>query len=571
MKISDLLLNHINRDYLLPSIQREFVWGRKDNKIEKLFDSLLQAYPIGQILCWNVNKAPDLENIKWEIYNFVQNYDEDTPHNIIADLHGYSKLFLILDGQQRLSALNLGLKGTYSFSYRNKKKRTKLFLNLLSEIENNIDNTYGLKYEFKFFEEPPTNQNELWFEVGNVLDYHNKTTEDFKEDNNNLIRDRATSSILIKKAKITLGRLHQVICIDDCISESHVINDDDEKVLNIFVRTNDGGIKLEKADLLLSYMESNKKLFVPKGARKEIFAFTDELNKVEVHKPDYDFKKDDILKSCLVLSDLEVQYKLKNFNEDNLKIISDNWDLIKKYLKLTVELIARYGFSIKNVISKNALIPIAYYLKMNSKSNEFVASQQNSDLETKNEIIKWLSLSQMSGAFGSSSDSTLKSVRKNIDEGKSFKEINLGKIIYKEDIEKWINKECYQSRLSHLILLLVSKDKYWDNCHQDHIFAICKFDRELYKKMGLSQDEIIFYDDKANSIANLHLLNPSVNIVKRDDDFIDWSSNKNKEFLESSLIPQQISLEFSNFKDFIMKRENLIIDKLSDILLVERT
>lgn len=571
MKISDFLLNRINRDYLLPSIQREFVWKRNDNKIEKLFDSLLQAYPVGMILCWNVNKAPDLENINWEVYNFVQDYDEDTPHNNIASLHGYSKLFLILDGQQRLSALNIGLKGTYSFSYRNKKKKTKLFINLFSEIDNDIDNTYGLKYEFKFIEDPPMNQNELWFEVGSVLDYHDKTSEDFKEDFDNFIRDRTTSSTFIKKAKNTLGRLHQVICCDDCIKEDHVITDDDEKVLNIFVRTNDGGIKLEKADLLLSYMESNKKLFIPNGARSEIFSFTDALNKVEVHKPNYVFKKDDILKSCLVLSDLEVQYKLKNFNEDNLKIISNNWGAIKKYLKLTVDLIARYGFSAKNVISKNALIPIAYYLKKNAKSKEFVASPQHSDLETKNEIIRWLSLSQMSGAFGSSSDSTLKSVRKNIDDGKSFKEINLGKVIDKDDIETWVNMEYYQSRLSHLILLLVSKDKYWDNCHQDHIFPISKFDRELYKKMELSQDDISFYDDNANSIANLHLLNPSVNIVKRDDDFIDWSSNKSKEFLDSSLIPQKTSLEFANFRDFIIKRKNLIIDKLSDILIVRKT
>ena len=245
--------------------------------------------------------------------------------------------------------------------------------------------------------------------------------------------------------------------------------------------------------------------------------------------------------------------------------------LIKKYLKLTVELIARYGFSKKNVISKNALIPIAYYLKKNNKSTEFVASQQNSDLETKNEIIRWLSLSQMSGAFGSSSDSTLKSVRKNIDEGKSFKEINLGKVIDKDDIEEWVNKEFYQSQLSHLILLLVSKDKYWDNCHQDHIFSQNKFNKEQYKEIELSQDDISFYEDNKDSIANLHLLNPSVNIVKRDADFIDWSSNKDKEFLESSLIPQQISFEFSNFKDFIIQRKKLIIEKLSNILIVRKT
>lgn len=54
MKIADVILNRINRDYLLPSIQREFVWlkNAREEKIEKLFDSIMQEYPIGTILTW---------------------------------------------------------------------------------------------------------------------------------------------------------------------------------------------------------------------------------------------------------------------------------------------------------------------------------------------------------------------------------------------------------------------------------------------------------------------------------------------------------------------------------------
>ena len=38
--------------YLLPSIQREFVWG--SGQIELLFDSLMRNYPIGSLLMWKV-------------------------------------------------------------------------------------------------------------------------------------------------------------------------------------------------------------------------------------------------------------------------------------------------------------------------------------------------------------------------------------------------------------------------------------------------------------------------------------------------------------------------------------
>lgn len=349
-----------------------------------------------------------------------------------------------------------------------------------------------------------------------------------------------------------LGQLHKKICSDDSL-KIIPFSGDDENALNVFVRTNDGGIKLEKADLLLSFMESNKDLFPPNRARKEIFSFVDSLNKEELHKPNYDFAKDDILKASLVLSNLEVQYKLKKFNEANLRAISDNWVTIKKCFELTVKLIARYGFSSKNILSKNSLIPIAYYLMQRNASPSFIASQSNDDLQVKNEIIKWLVVSQLTGAFGSSSDSTLKSVRESIDNGKTFLDINLGKKIEKDDVEKWVNKEQYGSRFSHLILLLISKNKYWDECHQDHIFPKSKFDLKCYEEMNLTDKDIEYYEANANAISNLHLLTPAVNIVKSNDDFIKWKDSQKKEFLEASLVPMDMNLDFKNFGN-LMKR-----------------
>lgn len=567
MKIAELIFKKVNKDYLLPSIQREFVWLRnpQEQKIEKLFDSILQGYPFGTVLVWEVDKPIDLDKIQWEVCNFVQDYDKDNPHNQTASINGYTKLFLVLDGQQRLSSLNVGLRGSYSYTTYGKKKKSKLYLNLLSDIENDPDNSYGLKYDFRFFVEIPEGDNQLWFEVGKVLDFHDKNTELFKETFDSLIRQKTTDNDKIIKAKMVLGELHQSLCINDNLIITPITGDD-EKALNVFVRTNDGGTKLEKADLLLSYMESDKQIFLPNGARKEIFDFVDLLNKESLHKPDYDIAKDDVLKAALVLSDLEVQYKLKNFNSENLEKISDNWGTIKKYLDLTIKLIARYGFSSKNILSKNALIPIAYFLLKRSKSPSYYASQTNADLEEKNEIIKWLIISQLRGALGSASDSTLKSVRDSIKSNKTFKDINPGKIIEKEDVEKWVEKESYGSKYAHLLLLLITKNKYWDECHQDHIFPCSKFNTEEYAKHNLTAEKIKFYENYKNSIINLHLLNPSVNIVKNDDDFIDWSHLQNKDFLEASLIPQSIDFNFSNFEEFINNRKQLLIKRIFKIL-----
>ena len=38
---------------ILPALQREFVWKRK--QIENLFDSLLQGFPINTLMLWEVD------------------------------------------------------------------------------------------------------------------------------------------------------------------------------------------------------------------------------------------------------------------------------------------------------------------------------------------------------------------------------------------------------------------------------------------------------------------------------------------------------------------------------------
>jgi len=571
MNIADVVMNRINRDYVLPSIQREFVWLKnpKEQKIEKLFDSIMQEYPFGTILAWRVKKELKKTRIHWEIYNFVQKYDTENPHNIVGKLNGYSIVYLILDGQQRLTSLYLGLTGHYSTLSHTKKHTYTLYLNLVSDIEYDQDNDYGMKYDFQFIEKPKNDATHLWYEVGKILDYHNKKFTDLLNDYESVVKGIITDPGKIQQARDTLSLLHLRICGDSNVLEVKEISieDDDEKVLNIFVRTNDGGIKLEKSNLLLSYMEYDRNLFQPLGARKEITQFTDELNSESLHQPKYNFRIDDVLKATLVLSDIEVQYKLKNFNTDNLLRISDSWESIKKYLGMTRDLVAKYGFASKNIVSYNSLIPIAYYLQIMNKKSSFVPSTTITDIEEKNEIVRWFVISQLSGSFGGSSDTTLKVVRDLLNQGKKFNQINLGKTIERDDIEKWVETERYNSRYSHLLLMLLSETKYWDDCHQDHIFPISKFNPQQYNALKLKKGQKEYYDKYANSLYNLHLLNPSVNIKKSADDFIDWAAKQNKAFLKSSLIPTNVGLTFTEFEQFSEERKKCIIEKLCEILI----
>ena len=553
--------------YGLPAIQREFVWEKE--RIIQLFDSILQDYPIGNLLLWN-KKLKTGESLNFDVYKFIMDYKKHYPHNETFNTDTKNEINLVLDGQQRLTSLAIGLMGSYSYLHYGKIKQEFLYINLISNIKNDQNNTYGYEYELEFKENKEIlfkEDNKIWFKLSAIMKFKEKSTsEDIKEEYEDKIKDLVEKEFL-KDAKRTLGHIFEIFCIKLMLTITIKNIDDDEKALDIFVRTNDGGKKLEKADLLLAYLE-HKDSFKPNGARKEILDFVDSLNKEETDKQSYDFKKDDILKGCLVLSDLEVQYKLKNFKDENLKIISEEWNSIKKAYELTVKLLSKYGFRSESIISMNALIPIAYYLKLNNFKESDIESNNRDKFIIKNEIINWFIRASLTGAFGSSSDSTLKEVREKIKNKVSFSDIKKGKLISKEDVSEWMNKEKYRSKKSHLILLLISDNKNWGkNINQDHIFPKKLFNMDKYKEMNLSKEDMKYYNNNRDSVVNLNLINSSVNIVeKNDEDFEVWLNKLTDDGKKELFIPILNEYSFKNFKEFIEKRKDMMIKRISEIL-----
>ena len=93
----------------------------------------------------------------------------------------------------------------------------------------------------------------------------------------------------------------------------------------MFVRANTAGVPLAYSDLLLATATAKWETL---DARSEIHDFTDSLNKIG---EGYRFGKDFVLKACLYLSeDLPIQYKVKNFTRQNLRIIEGKWGKTKE-------------------------------------------------------------------------------------------------------------------------------------------------------------------------------------------------------------------------------------------------
>ncbi len=89
--------------------------------------------------------------------------------------------------------------------------------------------------------------------------------------------------------------------------------------------------------------------------REEIFNFVDRVNTQLTRRNDFD--KDFIMKSCLVLTDLPVAYKVQNFNNANLTTIRENWPAIRKAVERGVDLANSFGIDRDNLTSANAHDP----------------------------------------------------------------------------------------------------------------------------------------------------------------------------------------------------------------------
>ena len=79
-----------------------------------------------------------------------------------------------------------------------------------------------------------------------------------------------------KIAEETLRRLHRVIWKDEAVNCFIETDQSADRVLDIFVRANDGGTTLSKADLLMSMITSK---WSSGSARDEINSFVECINK----------------------------------------------------------------------------------------------------------------------------------------------------------------------------------------------------------------------------------------------------------------------------------------------------
>lgn len=570
ISISDAIANIESRKFLLPAIQRKFVWS--SGQIEVLFDSIMRDYPINSFMLWNVTSEKTKNSYKF--YEFLKEYraffkDE----NPFFNTRGYADFMAIIDGQQRLTSLYLGLKGTYAYKMPRKWWKDnedclptrKLYLNLTSALPKDDDRK--MTYNFGFLSQPEVNklsQSEDLFLVNDIYLYQDQDAlEEYMSDRN--WKDVTD----VKFAKKTLRKLREVVFKDKLINYYQEENQDIDIVLDIFIRTNSGGEPLSFSNLLMSITTANWK----KDARKEFKILID-----AVYANNFIISADLILKCCLVLFNDNIKFQVANFDAQSVGVFDDNWERIKKCIEVTFELLKKWGFNDSSLRAKNAVIPIVYYIYHNEIEDEICKDIKH--IEEKNAIRKWLCISLLKGVFGGQSDSVLTGIRKVLKSNfkkqifpfeqikAEFASNDAKSLTLSDEVIDDILKTQKDAPNSYAILALLYSHLRYDSIayHKDHLHPAAKFCK-LKESDFSSKEDYDFYRNAEhwNSILNLQLLDGSTNESKNDEDLSEWVKNKNID-LKSHLIPEGVSLDFKDFRIFIEKRKELLATTIKAIV-----
>ena len=556
--VCDIINNYVNDNTYLPAIQREYVWNT--DQICKLFDSLMCGYPISSFLFWRIREE---DKKKWTAYEFIRDFDKTAPHNKEANFDGVNKdVYLVLDGQQRMTSLHIGLKGSYSYFYYRKRKEF-LYINLLKKADETVSPD-ELRYAFAFREEnQPSSENEFWYMIGEILNH------DRPRDAKNAIKNDIALLNEDKQEIIenNIEDLHNMVHTAKCINFYEEKTDDYDKVVEIFVRTNTGGVKLEYSDILLSTATAKWRNL---NAREEIYGFTDSINKIGTS---YRFGKDFVMKGAMYLTEgLPIQYRISSFTRENLEKIENNWETIKDSLEKSIQLLNSFGFTEKNIVSKNAVLPIAYYLKQMNITN-FVNSSDIEVVKDKNNIQNWFIINTVRNIFSGSSDNTLKACQEILNSNKKrfpYKELNdrlsMESKLGEAEIENYL-WTTYSTRYSFLLLSLLYPDRDWSDkkYNEDHIFPQNEFTKAKLAKRGYSSEKIDEYLKYFNTLLNLELLEDGENKSKNATPFDTWIKSRDENFKKRHLIPELESYDFDHFIEFINARKVLLIEKFKQI------
>lgn len=524
--------------FWLPNIQRPFVWG--EDQICRLFDSILREYPISTLLVWKTKSGIRRRR-------FIDNWKDSLRLSDFYVPEDDGRKGLVLDGQQRLQSLFIGLKGSF--------EGKELFFDILSgELAAPDD----IKYKFKFIASsearfPLVNFKKLVHSTDRIREIQDDMASlagrslDVAElnkiqDHVELVRRTFTS-----EEAITYQEL-------DSIDNPRLYTEDD--VVEVFIRANSGGTRLEKSDLLFSLLSASWEL-----ADQEMEVLLQSLN---AHG--FAFDRDFVLKTCLVLLGEGARYEVSKFRKEGMRDqIETKWQDISNAVKDVLDWVRGKTFiqCDKALPSYLVLIPLVY-----------VRYHYSDEWKAAKDVDTYLLRCLLAGAFSGQPDNLLDALvgsfaeLRKFDSAEAFQIVrNQGRALELTEDRLW--QMGYGSKTIHLLFNIWYRDfnhtpAYDDNLPQiDHIFPQSVLKQQKITSPETGRAVMKYREDSRNQLANCMLLSREENGGggKSDTPPDEWFSDKDLAYLEKHLIPKDRDLwQLDRFEDFITARKILLVD-----------
>ena len=547
-RIIDIIDDIHDEKLVLPSLQRKFVW--KDSQITDLFDSIMQSYPIGTFMFWTIGNSIDDKNIKdrMKFYKFISEYKKNNLGGG-KEVLSKEKMNCVVDGQQRLTSMLIGLKGNY-------QKHTvdcKMYINLSflndsksfseeSSIEMKEDRR---KFDFSFktanqidkIKANYQSRDKLWFPVEGVLSEDVgfskkwiKNENEIKKNENKILKKRQkflnNSKIYLENTYEKLSQnewnqcqkiliqLWNKIHIDKIVSYFPLSKMLLPDIIEIFIRVNNSGTNLTRTEMLMSVVSS-----IWKDGRDKIDSLLQEIN-----KKGYAFDTDFIMRASLVILDVQVLVNTRNVLDIATKL-PKKWETISSSVKAAVDATASMGFSKSILRSKNAIIPLAYYYsKIKDKSYDAKDEQQ---------MKLYMHCVLILGFYGNHGDTALADIRSAMTINKPNKNTVENELrgIHKKgfnfvDIASQYEKQVTEGKIAKTLIIDNESqiDKLLETSYGSKSFIILAcMNKDLIMKYDREEDTKVHQDHlypKSAEEKYLEVLknNPSLKILMEDFD-----------------------------------------------------
>jgi len=374
-------------DIALPDIQRPFVWYRKISKVRDLFDSIYRGYPIGYLLFWENANRSDYKNIGFE----------EKKRKIPR--------CLIIDGQQRLTALFAVMKNQNVLTPDYEQKRIKIAFKPIDGTFKVGDAATDRDPEYV------ADISALWSGEGDyaiISSFITKLKEkrDIDKEEEKSISANIQSLININKYPLTALEIAPDL--------------QEEIVSEIFVRINSQGVSLTQADFILTLLS----VYWEEG-RKEIEQFCIDSRRIPgkdtkfssfnyLIKPD----PDDMLRVLVGLTfqrakmkdvysiirgrnietgEFTEELRIHQFDKlkNNLSTVLDNTNW-QSFLKVLIGA----GYKDDELISSKNAVLYSYILYLIGKVNFTTANHELQQI-----IARWFVMASLTGRYSSSPES----------------------------------------------------------------------------------------------------------------------------------------------------------------------